>query len=72
MLNLPRLAAERQLDAIEAASMPHLKDEARKPIFARLRRRIRGEKRFQSAGEALATLPIPVVYENVEEVSPDG
>lgn len=62
MANLPRLAAERQLDAIEAASVPHLKDPDRKRIVARLTRRLRNEKP-KTAGEALASLPIPVVYE---------
>jgi hypothetical protein len=65
MAHLPALSAERQLRQIEATSMPHFKDNVRKRIYARLERRLRRDKP-QTAGEALATLPIPVVYESAK------
>jgi hypothetical protein len=66
MAAMPKLAAEQQMAAIEAASVPHLADEkVRSRIFARLKRRIAGEKP-KTAAEALATLPIPVVHEPVK------
>lgn len=57
---LPLLLAERQLLAIEASSIPHMKDEARREVFARLERAVTGTKR-KSATEALLSLPINVV-----------
>lgn len=62
MAALPQLQAERQLLAIEASSVPHVTENVRKKIVGRLLRRVRREKP-RTAGEALATLPIPVVYE---------
>jgi hypothetical protein len=62
MAMLPQLQAERQLQAIEAASVPHMTEQARGRLISRHVRRARAE-RPKTAGEALATLPIPVIYE---------
>lgn len=70
MTMLPRLQAERQMQAIEATSMPHYTEKARGRVMARLRRRINDEAP-KTAGEALATLPIPIVYEPVKGGEPD-
>lgn len=64
MAHLPRLAAEQQLAAIEAASMPHMKEHVYARVMKRLTQRTRRDRqRHRTAAEALATLPIPVVYE---------
>lgn len=57
---LPELEAERQLRAIEAASVPHMTPSSRMNILTRWGRRGRREKP-QSAAEELAKLPIRVI-----------
>jgi hypothetical protein len=59
---LPEIQAEQQLLAIEAASLPHMKDEDRRGIFARYQSRLRGLGKAQprSAHQALMQARIRV------------
>jgi hypothetical protein len=60
---LPQLRAERQLDAIEAASVPHMDKAGHRDTIRRLTQQIGGEQvRARSASEALATAGIPIEY----------
>lgn len=60
---LPVLAAERQLSAIEAASVPHMKDDARREVFGRYLRVVeRSLGRAKTMIEALMEAGVPVVY----------
>jgi hypothetical protein len=63
---LPELEAERQLLAIEAASVPHMTQQARLSVLDRWGRRGRKEQPA-SAGAALASLPIPIVKHPVKK-----
>jgi hypothetical protein len=61
---LPLLEAEQQLRAIEAASVPQMKDDARRAVFDRYARVIERSTtgRAKTAHEALLAAGIPVVY----------
>lgn len=69
---LPQLHAERQLLAIEAASVPHMKDTARQAVIRRHQRTVTRDQtttRARSAHEALLAAGIPVVRVPVPEPS---
>ncbi len=60
---LPELQAERQLLAIEAASVPHMTDKSRTSVIGRWERLSRGAAAHaKSAVEALLQSGIPVRY----------
>lgn len=61
---LPELHAERQLELIEAASVPHMTDDARRKVFGRYTDRLQagaGMTRARTAHEALMAAGIRVV-----------
>jgi hypothetical protein len=63
---LPELQAERQLLAIEAATMahPNLEPRVRAAVLSRYQRRLEGRSaRAKTAAEALGGLGIPVIHE---------
>jgi hypothetical protein len=57
---LPELQAERQLLAIEAASVPHLKQEKAGQLIDRWVRRARGITAGKSVSQALMESGIPI------------
>lgn len=69
---LPQLHAERQLLAIEAASVPHMKDTARQAVIRRHQRTVTRDQttRARSAHEALLAAGIPVVRVPVAKPQP--
>jgi hypothetical protein len=57
---LPELQNEQQILAIEAASVPHMKQDTRRSVFARLTKRRGGEVRARSLTQALTEAGVPV------------
>lgn len=69
---LPQLRAERQLLAIEAASMPHMKPEQSGEVIRRLNAQLGTNTRAKPATAAgLAAMGIEVEFVPKEE-TPDG
>ena len=64
---LPELRAERQLDAIEAASVPHMDKAGHRDTIRRLTRQIGHEEKTAPATDAgLAAIAIRVEYVTAE------
>ena len=59
----PVVEARRQLLAIEAAMVPHMKESAIKETVGRHTRIVGRADAHRNAVSALASLPIPVVHE---------
>jgi hypothetical protein len=57
---LPQLQAERQLLAIEAASVPHMEQRSRAKVIGRYERHARDATRAKSTFEALIQAGVPV------------
>jgi len=69
---LPQLQAERQLRAIEAAVVPHMKTEDAKSVTGRYRRQLEDRataKKPASGGlfEAFQRAGLPIVYEEAKK-----